>query len=521
MWGFLHDAEVSLGSINRQLMLPMSRESWVLKEAAVLSAKSEAWERSAVHLAWGQAFGRRGHPRVLQPAAVEAEFQAKDRRESAELGGLPKAKACRRQPELKESNRTATWLQNFAAYEQSAQALQALGPVGAGEALGDIRRSSLQRRVAPCVPADRGAQDVQRPGGETLLRHESEPPGAGRRRDAGTAAYTERPPFEETVLRNARHAERRGGEGWLAKFQTTEFAGAFRAATKDIPALGSGIHYSASADRLRKLIREGPLKLTDLRERPENFFLAHQLLSEYATQVGPGFGIRFTVQFNLFAGTIIALGNTKQVASLQEMQAQGTLGCFCLTEKLAGVNSGLVVNTTCTWDETKQMFLLHCPDEGAHKNWISQGLSADLAVVVANLIVKGKALGPHGFLMQMRRNGQLVEGVTAKDMGDKTIGNDLDNGEIAFNQVWLPKDSLLDKYAAIENGEYVQRQKGISNMDMIGQRLYTGRQKLVHSFICLTASLFHGTNAACLGAADDTQNAVIVDLSGLQTVEII
>ncbi|CAJ1455961.1 unnamed protein product, partial [Effrenium voratum] len=228
----------------------------------------------------------------------------------------------------------------------------------------------------------------------------------------------------------------------------------------------------------------------DLRERPENFFLAHQLLSEYATQVGPGFGIRFTVQFNLFAGTIIALGNTKQVASLQEMQAQGTLGCFCLTEKLAGVNSGLVVNTTCTWDETKQMFLLHCPDEGAHKNWISQGLSADLAVVVANLIVKGKALGPHGFLMQMRRNGQLVEGVTAKDMGDKTIGNDLDNGEIAFNQVWLPKDSLLDKYAAIENGEYVQRQKGINNMDMIGQRLYTGRTVIAGSTLVFARTLY-------------------------------
>ena len=62
----------------------------------------------------------------------------------------------------------------------------------------------------------------------------------------------------------------------------------------------------------------------------------------------------------------------------------------------SGVNSGLVVNTTCTWDDSKpepwtipenlfslrpvlhvrQMYLLHCPDAGAFKNWISQGLSA-------------------------------------------------------------------------------------------------------------------------------------------------
>eukprot|EP00435_Cladocopium_sp_Y103_P065956 s1398_g28.t1 len=153
------------------------------------------------------------------------------------------------------------------------------------------------------------------------------------------------------------------------------------------------------------------------------------------------------------------------VAALSEMQASGKLGCFCLTEKLAGgsarpegVNSGLVVNTTCTWDESKQMFLLDCPDAGAYKNWISQGLSADLAVVIANLIVKGKPKGPHGFLMKLRENGQLVSGVTAKDMGDKTIGNDLDNAEISFSKVWLPKDALLDKYAGIQDGEYVQKE---------------------------------------------------------------
>jgi len=269
-----------------------------------------------------------------------------------------------------------------------------------------------------------------------------------------------------------------------------DFKAAFRNATADLPVLGSNIHYSASADRLRKLLQDGPLKLTDLREAPEKFFSAHSVLSEYATKVGPGFGIRFTVQFNLFAGTVIALGNNQQVAALSDMQAQGKLGCFCLTEKLAGVNSGLVVNTTCTWDDSKQMYLLHCPDAGAFKNWISQGLSADLAVVIANLIVKGKPKGPHGFLMKLRENGELVPGVVAKDMGDKTIGNDLDNAEISFSKVWLPKESLLDKYAGVENGEYVQKEKGVSNMDMIGQRLYTGRTVIAGSTLVFARSLY-------------------------------
>ncbi len=35
------------------------------------------------------------------------------------------------------------------------------------------------------------------------------------------------------------------------------------------------------------------------------------------------------------------------------MQNKGELGCFGLTEKFAGVNSGLVVNTTVEWNEEK------------------------------------------------------------------------------------------------------------------------------------------------------------------------
>jgi len=272
---------------------------------------------------------------------------------------------------------------------------------------------------------------------------------------------------------------------------SAEWQQAFRQHIADIPAIGSDIHYSKSADRLRRLVREGPLRLTDLRDAPEKFFEAHRLLSEFATQVGPGFGIRFTVQVNLFAGTILALGNPEQVASLAKVQEKGLLGCFCLTERLAGVNSGLVVNTTAVWDEGKQMFLIDCPDEGAHKNWISQGLTADLAVVVATLFVKGKSYGPHAFIMQFRgEDGNLVPGVKVEDMGDKTIGNDLDNARISFSKVWLPASALLDKYSGIENNQYIQRKPGTSNMDMIGQRLYTGRTVIAGSTLVFARTLY-------------------------------
>lgn len=80
-----------------------------------------------------------------------------------------------------------------------------------------------------------------------------------------------------------------------------------------------------------------------MRDKPDRFFEAHRILARHAVEHGPGFWIRFTVHYNLFGGTILAAGNDQQVEALADYQAAGELGCFSLTEKLAGVQSGLVV----------------------------------------------------------------------------------------------------------------------------------------------------------------------------------
>jgi hypothetical protein len=51
------------------------------------------------------------------------------------------------------------------------------------------------------------------------------------------------------------------------------------------------------------------------------------------------------VHYNLCFGTVLAVGGPEQVAALDAIQDAGELGCFALTEKLAGVQSGLVVET--------------------------------------------------------------------------------------------------------------------------------------------------------------------------------
>lgn len=262
--------------------------------------------------------------------------------------------------------------------------------------------------------------------------------------------------------------------------------------TQKVSTIRSNIGYDESAGILRDLIKSGLLRFTDMRDNPARFFAAHRILVDPEHR-GPGFWIRFTVQYNLFAGTVLGLGTEQHLAELEEIQRKGELGCFGLTEKLAGVNSGLVVKTQAFWEPSKQMFRLVSASEGAHKNWISQGLVADKCAVVADLNVDGKSYGPHGFLMDFRKAGKVVPGVHLGDMGIKTTGNDLDNAWIRFDDVWLPKSGLLNKYADIIDDKYVQTTKEKMRIEIIGQRLLTGRVAVAQAAIGFARKLYDQT----------------------------
>ena len=158
--------------------------------------------------------------------------------------------------------------------------------------------------------------------------------------------------------------------------EEAEWAVAFKDATD---AFSGEDSHEISAQRMRELVKSGLLRHTDLRDRPDRFFEAHRLLARRAVSEGPGFWIRFTVHYNLCYGTVLAVGNEDQIAALDDVEALGKLGCFALTEKRAGVQSGLVVETTATYDNGE--FVLNSPNQGAFKNWISQGHVADQAVV--------------------------------------------------------------------------------------------------------------------------------------------
>ena len=102
--------------------------------------------------------------------------------------------------------------------------------------------------------------------------------------------------------------------GAASAFDHKAWTASFLDAVKEVP---NATDPAQSADVLRSLVRTGLLSFTDMRDAPEKFFLAHRLL---ATVGLGGFGVRFTVQFNLFAGSIVGLGGPEQVEGLKSIQ---------------------------------------------------------------------------------------------------------------------------------------------------------------------------------------------------------
>lgn len=254
---------------------------------------------------------------------------------------------------------------------------------------------------------------------------------------------------------------------------------------------------ATSARVMRALVKARAIDCEDVEKNPELFFAAHRALARWANDAGPGFWIRFTVHYNLCCGTVVALGEDAHRARLRRAQARGELGCFCLTERLAGVNSGLVVRARATWDGARRAFVIDSGDDGGTKNWISQGLVADVAVVIADLWVNGSSRGPHGFFVNLREGPtrRLARGVEVGDMGRKTTGNDLDNAWVRFKEFVVPHAALLSKYGGVDpvTGEYVVKKEGVRTMEMIGQRLFTGRVAVAQAALVFARRLFDDT----------------------------
>lgn len=167
--------------------------------------------------------------------------------------------------------------------------------------------------------------------------------------------------------------------------------------------------------------------------------------------------IKFGVQFGLWGMSVYFLGTEKH--HQRYIRDIGTLklpGCFAMTETGHGSNvKG--VETTATYDHAQRSFIIHTPHVDACKEYIGNAaLHGQMATVFAKLIIDEVDYGVNAFVVPLRNpEGKTLPGIKIEDCGRKMGLNGVDNGKIWFDQVVVPYDNMLDRYASVdEQGQF-------------------------------------------------------------------
>ncbi|CAM4012925.1 acyl-CoA dehydrogenase [Flavobacterium weaverense] len=167
--------------------------------------------------------------------------------------------------------------------------------------------------------------------------------------------------------------------------------------------------------------------------------------------------IKFGVQFGLWGMSVHSLGTEKHYAKyLRDIGSLKLPGCFAMTETNHGSNvKGM--ETTATYNHETKTFTIHTPHPKAQKEYIGNAaVHGQMATVFAKLIIGETDYGVNAFIVPIRDSNSIVlKGVTINDCGLKMGLNGVDNGTISFNQVVIPKENMLDRFASVnENGEF-------------------------------------------------------------------
>lgn len=180
--------------------------------------------------------------------------------------------------------------------------------------------------------------------------------------------------------------------------------------------------------------------------------------------------VKAGVQWGLFGGAVENLGTERHHrAYVEKIIDLELLGCFAMTETGHG-SDVQALETTATYDPATEEFVIDSPTGTARKDYIGGAAeTATIAAVFAQLITQGESHGVHCLLVPIRdAQGNDLPGVTTSDCHYKGGLPGVDNGRIVFDQVRVPRENLLNRYADVEpDGSYR------SSIESDGRRFFT------------------------------------------------
>ncbi len=203
--------------------------------------------------------------------------------------------------------------------------------------------------------------------------------------------------------------------------------------------------------------------------------------------------VKAGVQWGLCAGAIQRLGTDEHHARyLDDLIALRLPGCFAMSETGHG-SDVQALGTTATYDPVGGEFVINTPDEAARKDYIGNAArDGRMAVVFAQLVTGGHHRGVHALTVPLRDDdGTALPGVTIGDCGEKAGLRGVDNGRLSFDNVRVPRENLLDRYAQVaEDGTYT------SPIENPNRRFFTMLGTLVQGRISVAGAAGSATKNA-------------------------
>lgn len=210
-------------------------------------------------------------------------------------------------------------------------------------------------------------------------------------------------------------------------------------------------------ERTKSALRINLLSRYIEEDSPSDFHRRLNLLAVY----DPSTGIRLNINLGLFVNCIKGNGTAAQYkywcVDKETTKIKNAYGCFGMTELGHGSNVA-GCETTATFDEENDQFIIDTPHIGATKWWIGGALHvATHCVVYARLIVNGKDYGVTTFVVPLRdSNHDVMPGITIGDIGGKMGREGVDNGWIQFSNVKIPRFFMLQRFCKVSSSGEVE-----------------------------------------------------------------